>query len=196
MTKCAQPFCSHHHSDIDGICLTKGCICSPELFIPVDNGNPGYRNFAYHQKVLSTMHDVHQKVQWMLEAIPGTRNMADWEFIKTCWHYFIGFQFGDQWTQDWFDKIAIECQPETIRRARQKVCHPELETLRIFQEMLKELEKEGRDGSTAYWNLTEQMKKFWTNSKYVPTDWELLKKKQIKESAIFEYSIEELNSIC
>jgi len=197
LTKCAQPFCGHHHSEFDGKCLTIDyCECSPELFIPVDPKNPGYRNFAYHQQVLATMHDVHQRVQWLLEAVPGTRNMTDWEFMKTCWHYFVRFDFGDTWTQEVFDKIGKECQPETIRRTRQKVCHPELETLRTFQDLLKELAKEGRDGSSAYWKLTDQMKNFWMTSKYVPTDWELLRKKLIKESAIFEYSIEELNSIC
>jgi hypothetical protein len=164
--------------------------------MPADPANPGYINFAYHQKVLATMHDVHQKVQWLLEAVPGTRNMPDWEFETTYWHYAIGFQFGMEWNQTWFDKINKNAQPETIRRTRQKVCHEELQTLRIFQQMLQELEKEGRDGRQEYWKLTEQMKNFWMSAKYVPTDWDLLKKKLIKENAIFQWSIEELNTIC
>jgi hypothetical protein len=196
MAKCAQPFCGHYHSDIDGICISKGCTCTPELFIAVDPKNPGYQNFAYHQKILATMNDVAQKVQWLLEAIPGTRNMPDWEFESTYWHYALGFQFGHTWTREWFERINKDGQPETIRRAKQKVCHAELEILRTFQDLLKELQKESRDGRPEYHKLTEQMKNFWMNSKYVPTDWDLLRKKLIKENAIFQWSIEELNLIC
>lgn len=196
MTKCAQPFCGHYHSDIDGICLSNRCSCTPELFIAIDPSNPGYRNFAYHQKILVEMKNLEDKVTHMLTGVEGTRNMTNWEFVITCWRFFFGFHVGDSFSQDLFEKIAKHGEPENIRRCRQKVCHPELETLRIFQEMLKELTKEGRDGSQAYWDLTKQMKIFWMNSKYIPNDIALIKRKGIKESAIFEWSIEELNSIC
>lgn len=172
--------------------LKHECTCTPELFIPVDPNSKTFVGLAYRQKILANLTDISQKVEWLLKAVPQTRNMSDWQFIQTCWYYFIGFQFGEIWSMEWYEKIQNECQPETIRRARQKICHPELEILRAFQVQLKELEKKGLDGSPAYWNLTEEIKKFWQNSKYIPNDFELLKSKRIKESAIFEFSIEEL----
>lgn len=190
MTVCLS--CNHHHSDYDGICLNNTCTCTPELFIPVDPTNKTFISLAYRKKILSNMTDVAQKIEWLLKAEPHTRNMSDWQFIQTCWFYFIGFQFGQIWSMEWYEKIQNECQPETIRRARQKLCHPELEQLRIFQIELKELEKKNLDGTKAYWDLTEKIKVFWQNSKYIPNDIALLKQKKIKESAIFEFSIEEL----
>lgn len=192
-SKCLQPFCRHFHSSYDGVCLTVGCICTPEMYMP--EGDPAYKNFAYHQKILSGITDIHQRVTWMLESIQGARNTSDWEFIELCWHYFIGFQFGESWSHEWFTKIEKECPPDTITRARRKVCHNELEQLRMFNEDLKDMVKRGEDGSTRYWNLTEVIKKFWAESKYIPTDIMMLKKKQIKESAIFEYSISEIENI-
>lgn len=194
--KCAQTFCGHYHSDVDGVCMSKGCICSPELLIPVEPNNPTYQNFAYHQKVMAEMSDIAQKVAWAKKAIDGTRNMDDWDFLVTMWKYAANFHPGDPFTPEVHEKIRkLGLIPENIRRASQKVCHEELQTLRMFQDLLRELEKEQRDGRPEYHKLTQQMKDFWMNSKYVPTDWGLLRKKLIKENAIFQWSIEELNNI-
>lgn len=190
MTKCIS--CNHHHFDSDGVCTNKTCSCTPELFIPVDPSNKTFIGLVYRNQILANLKDISQRIEWLLKAVPETRNMGDWQFIQTCWYYFLGFQFGDTWTMEWYEKINKECQPETIRRARQKICHPELEQLRIFQKRLHELEKLGLDGSTQYWNLTEEIKKFWQTSKYIPNNFDLLRSKRIKESAIFEFSIEEL----
>src|SRR5574337_582212 len=192
-SKCLQPFCHHYHSSYDGVCMSKGCNCSPELYIA--EGDPSFKNFAYHQSILSKMSDLHQKVTWMLESVSGMRNTSDWEFIQACWYYFIGFSYGETWSQEWFKKIEIECPPDTITRIRRKVCHAELEQLRIFNDEVKAMVKRDEEGTKAYWELTEKIKKFWADSKYIPTDINMLKKKQIKESAVFEYSISEIENI-
>lgn len=193
MAKCFR--CNHSHSEYDKQCfeaIKSKCDCTPDLYLPKDNSNFEYVNLAYHQKALAQITDIHEKVEWLLEAVPGTRNQNNMEFIYTCWHFFTGFEFGNTWTKEAFEKIQKYAEPENIRRARQKVCHEELETLRMMQKDLRNLEKtEGKD-SQAYWSYTERIKEFWKNTKYIPNDIAMLKKKQIKESAIFEYSILEI----
>lgn len=197
MVKCIS--CNHLHSDKDGQCFealkNNSCSCTPESYFPVDRTSQTYLSFAYHEKILSQMQDIHQKVEWMLTSVSGTRNLNNFDFIVTCWHYFIGFQFGHTWNKEAFEKIQKYAEPESIRRARQKVCHAELEQLRLFQEELKAITKKEGEGSQAYWKLTDKIKEFWKQSKYIPNDIALLKKKQIKESAIFEYSIQEIEDI-
>ena len=198
MTKCIT--CNHLHSDTDGQCfeVLKGnsCFCTPESYVAEDPSNPTYMNLAFHQKMLGQFTDMAQKVEWMLKAVPETRNMTDIEFLQTCWKYMLGFDFGQVWDKEIFDRISNECQPETIRRTRQKVCHDELEQLRLFQEEMKELEKHGKSlGHKEYNDLTDRIKKFWLECKYIPNDLALLKKKRIKESAIFEFSITEIEDI-
>lgn len=200
MSKCGR--CLHNHSDVDGACIERlrpngaACDCTPELFIPFNPKEPGYRNFAYHQSVVQKMSDTEERVRYLIEAVTGARNCTNWEFITLCWHYFIGFTIGMQLDQVWFERIAKECEPETIRRCRQKVCHPELEQLKLFQEELKELEKQNKNHTSEYWQVQDQIKEFWKTAKYIPNDIALLKAKGIKESGIFEWSIEELLAIC
>jgi len=198
MSKCIT--CNHIHSDADGQCFEvlkgKSCFCTPESYVPENSRNPTYMNLAYHQKVLSQMKDMAQKVEWMLKAVPETRNMTDMEFLQICWKYMVGFDFGDTWDKEIFERVSKECQPETVRRARQKICHPELEQLRLFQEELKELEKHGRTiGHPDYNSVVDRIKQFWQECKYIPNDLLLLKKKRIKESALFEFSITEIEDI-
>lgn len=196
MAKCLS--CNHPHSEYDGQCFEalKGkCDCKPESYLPDHSSNPKYISEAYRFDVLSKIQDIHQKIEWILTSIPGTRNMNSFEFIVLCWHYFTKFRFGDMWTKEVFEKIQEEAEPETIRRARQKVCHEELEILRKFEEELKAISKKEGEGSQAYWKLTEQIKEFWKNTKYIPNDIKLLRKKKLKESAIFEYSIQEIDDI-
>lgn len=66
----------------------------------------------------------------------------------------------------------------------------------IFNREFEIMRKKAWNGRPEYWQLTERIKQFWNESKYIPNDFAMLKKKQIKESAIFEYSIQELNEIC
>lgn len=101
-----------------------------------------------------------------------------------------------QLDQIWSDKIAKECDPETIRRARQMVCHEELEQLKEFQIELAAMQKANKEHTPQYWNLEDKIKEFWKSAKYIPDDITLLKAKGIKESGIFVWSISELNSIC
>lgn len=198
MSKCIT--CGHFHAETDGECFeylrNRSCTCTPETYIPEDQKNPTFMNLAYHQKVLGQMKDMVQKIEWMLKAVPETRNMTDMEFLQTCWKYMINFDFGQVWDKEIFERISKEAQPETIRRSRQKVCNPELEQLRIFQEEIKELEKQGKSlGHKEYNDVMDRIKKFWQECKYIPNDLLLLKKKRIKESAIFEFSITEIDDI-
>lgn len=196
MSKCLS--CNHIHSDYDHECfeaMKQKCSCTPELYISDNKKDPRLMSESYRIKVLSQIQDMHQKIEWILTSIDGTRNMNNFEFIILCWHYLTGFQFGNTWNKETFDKIQECAEPETIRRARQKVCHEELETLRTFEEELKAIAKREGEGSQAYWKLTEQIKEFWKNTKYIPNDISLLKKKKLKESAIFEYSVQEIDDI-
>ena len=190
MTLCQS--CNHQHSQLDGQCfkaLQGQCSCTPQSLIINDF------DYEYRTKTLEHISEIHQKVTWVLEAIPGTRNLNDWEFIKTCWHYFIKFKFGDSWNIDVFKAIEENCQPETIRRARQKVCHLELEQLRIFEQEISNIVSTFGKQSNIYEEKIEQIKEFWKNTKYIPNDLTLLRKKKLKESAIFEYSILEIEDV-
>ena len=193
MDKCI--ICNHFHSNYDGKCFEsiKGnCECDAESYRSKDNATPGYSSIVYHTEILEKMKTLEEKIGHILTAIEGTRNMTNWEFIVTCWRYFFGFRLGDYFDQSLFEKIGKDAEPENIRRCRQKICHHELETLRNFQDLLQELKKEKREGRPEYHYLEKQLKQFWINSKYIPNDISLIKKKGIKESAILEWSIQEI----
>ena len=189
--------CTHAHSQVDGACIvalkTEGrdCICDKQSYVPTDPKKGHSIPDFYHFKILKEFQEVTQRVNYTITAIEGARDLPDWEFILLCWRYWLQFNVGDYFSEETTSKIKKEAQPETIRRTRQKICQPELDRLREFQEILTHTKPFSDD----YWKITEEIKEFWKNSKYIPRDLEFLRAKGIKESAIFEYSIMELNDI-
>lgn len=195
MSNCLR--CTHMHSNVDGVCFVnlktngRDCDCDSQSYVP-ENHRPGeFLPEQYHFEVLQKMTDITQRVKYLIEAIEGVRNMTNWQFVVAAWRYFIGFKIGMSLNEYWFDRIRLEADPETLRRTRQKVCEPELEMLREFQERLQNV----KEFSNEYWNITKEIKEFWKNAKYVPDSFDLLRAKRIKQDAIFEYSIMELNLI-
>ena len=145
MGKCLK--CNHPHSEYDNQCFEalKGkCSCTPESYISNNSSDPRLMSESYRIQVLSKIQDMHQKIEWILKSIEGARNMNNFEFIALCWHYMIPFQFGEIFSKEVFERIQNDAEPETIRRARQKVCHEELEILRAFEtELIEIIKKDG-----------------------------------------------------
>lgn len=193
MSECLR--CKHMHSNVDGVCFEnlktngRGCICDSQSYVPKEHKSGQFIPEQYHIEVLQKMQDISLKVKYLLESINGSRNLPNWAYILRCWHYFLGFKIGMSLNEYWVERINAEADPETLRRTRQKVCQPELDQLREFQKRLQAV----REHSQEYWNITNELKEFWKNAKYIPDNFELLRAKRIKESAIFEYAIMELN---
>ena len=198
MTLCAR--CGHQHWNSDGNCTVndktngRDCLCDKDTLIPKDTKKGDFLPESYYFETLSTFKTYEERVKNTILVFQdrNVRDLPDWEFIALCWHYWINFKIGDVFTHAIKARIKKEAQPETIRRTRQRLVHPELETLKLFQEQLNNT----REFSPTYWELTEQIKQFWIKSQFIPRDIEFLKAKGIKQSAIFEWSITELNSIC
>lgn len=188
--------CEHTHSPIGGKCFVnlksdgRDCQCDQESFVP-QKPDQAYKSEQYHFQVLNQMQDMTKRVTYTILSIEGARDLPDWKFENLCWRYWLGFKTGMIYTDEISEKIWYEAQPDTISRCRRKVCEGELNVLREFQERLQNT----KEFSPEYWQITEELKVFWKNSKFVPRDKEYLKAKGIKESTIFEWSIMELNDI-
>lgn len=184
--------CTHIHSPRDGMCLEnlksngQNCQCDQDSFVP-QKPDLAHKSERYYFQIFQDIKGYTDKVEKTIVTIPGARNMPDWKFEQCCWRYWLGIVLSPEQAK----KIEEEGQPETIRRTRQKICEAELAILHDFQQRLENV----KEFSPEYWQITKELQKFWTESKYVPTDIEFLKAKGIKESVIFEYSISELNDI-
>lgn len=143
-TACANPSCNHqpdnHIKSEDGIVICNGDIsCKCEGFIP-----HVLRNFALEVEMQKEkLVKLSERVKYILEKIPPTRNASDKNFAKIYWEIWHGFKIRKLVPQK-LDTETWKRLPESdrINRAKRKVkqYNPELETydvtMRKHQEAL------------------------------------------------------------
>ncbi len=175
--KCSK--CGEEMYEVDGILMCKGKYCTHYKTIVEQTPT---ESLVYHREVMFRMKQSGQRIEYLHLTKPKTRNYDDWDFLNFYWEYLLGFTRGMEYTDFWKNQIRKFALPETIRRARQLVCEPELKIIRGF---LKQIETVQRH-SPEYFLIKNEIQKFLKTTKYIPTDVDLIKKKLEKQSAIFE----------
>lgn len=182
MTECVN--CTHQHAaSKPHVCTLLNCPCDETTFVPLVPIDTE-KSFEYYQNRIMNLKDIEERIRYMLEFIPGMRNTDDWQFVTQYWHYYLGFCTGMLFTTELYNKMHMEAQPDSITRMRRKICEPDRTAILILQDELKNGELTNKDGQ--YWNLHSEIDRLLKESKYLPTDKELLRSKGIKEEATKE----------
>ena len=116
--KCGK--CGHFHEVVEDTplaCTLTGCGCI--------DFTPYMPDFIQIQQVIQNFKTWIDRVKYLLLTIPETRDEDELAFLFTCWHYFLGMTTGVMFTGEMYYRLKTEARPETIRRAKQKVCHEE-----------------------------------------------------------------------
>lgn len=177
--------CNHQHAEtFPELCTLFDCKCDENDFEPETTTNISSQSFEYYVSRIARLTDVEDKIRYMLEVIPGMRNTDDWQFVNQYWHYHLGFCVGMPYTNEVYNKIHTEAQPDSITRMRRKICQPDHQAIVVLQDEMKDDEITEKDGR--YWEIKREIKRIIDESKYLPTDVELLRAKGIKEDATKE----------
>lgn len=190
--KCTN--CNHYHASTKPhVCTLLNCDkhCDEFSFVPEKSTeSENTKSFEYYQSVIQKLTDMEERIRYMLECIPGMRNTDDWELENQYWHYYINYCTGMVYTVEIFNIIHNEAQPDSITRMRRKICQPDHQAIVKLQ---KEIEGNWENGippltpnDGRYWEIQREIKNIIKESKYLPTDMELLKSKGIKEVAVKE----------
>ena len=182
-TKCGN--CGHHHArTYPHVCTLLNCTCEDDEFVPFTKSTRHAKSFSYYSDVIRKMKDTETRIRFMLEEVPGMRNTDDWQFLNYYWNYYLGFKVGATYTMERRVQIGAEALPETVRRMKQKVCESELGPL---LECNREItEKELTKNDPRFWEIQSEIVKIIKESRYIPTDTDLLRAKGIKHDAIVE----------
>lgn len=175
--KCSK--CGQEMYEIDGILMCGSRFCTNYEIVKQESPSD---KITYHREVMLRMKKTFDRVKYLLETKPKSRDYNDWEFLNFYWEYFLGFTKGMEYTFFWINQIQKFALPETVRRSHQMVCEPELNTIKEF---LKQIEDEAYFSPNCYL-VKHKIQQFLRITKYIPTDFELIKKKLEKQSAIFE----------
>ena len=172
--------------EIDGIMMCGSRFCTNYTIIKRDAPSD---QIVYHREVMLRMKKTSGRILYLLETKPKCRNYDDWDFLNFYWEYLLGFTKGMEWTDFWKTQIKKFALPETVRRSHQMVCEPELKVVKAMLEDMKERKvvKNSPDFFVYQYNIV----KFLKTTKYLPTDYELVKSKLEKQAAIFESVIME-----
>ena len=163
--------------EVDGILMCGSRFCTNYEIVKQESPSD---TITYHREVMLRMKKTPDRVKYLLETKPPSRNYTDWKFLNFYWEYFLGFTRGMEYTFFWINQIEKFALPETVRRSHQMVCEPEL--LMIKKLLLENLKYHSPQFFSARYNITNYLK----TTKYIPTNLELIKKKLEKQSAIFE----------
>ena len=169
--------------EVDGIMMCGSRFCTNYTTIKQDAPN---EEIIYHREVMLRMKKTKDRVKYLLETKPKTRNYDDWDFLNFYWEYLLGFTRGMEWTDFWKMQIRKFAIPETVRRSHQQICEPELAEFKAMLQNYDENRTTMLDDS-----YKEAVTAILKKCTYLPTDLELLKSKLGKESAILEHVIME-----
>ena len=183
--------CDHYHAPTEPfVCTLLQCDCDEKSFVPKDENIGELKSFAYYQNVIQRLEEIEERIRYMLEVIPGMRNTDDWEFVNQYWHYYLNFCTGMVFSGEIFNTIHNEAQPDSLTRMRRKICQPDHQAI---VELQKEIAGDPENGippltknDGRFWEIQSLIKTVIKESKYLPTDFELLKNKGIKEVAVKE----------
>lgn len=105
--------CGHFHkSDNDTkVCTLIDCMCDIQKFQPEIET----KSIDYYTNVMQSFDNVADKVKYLLQEIPGFKDLTNKQFVFAYWHYNNGYTPPN---------VSIYSQlsdPETIRRCKQKV---------------------------------------------------------------------------
>lgn len=185
--KCGN--CDHYHAGSDpNLCTLLHCDCDEKSFRPLCDKINGVETFQYYQSVIQKLEDMRERIRYMLLNIPDMRNTDDWEFENQYWHYYLNFCTGMTFSVEIFHAIHTEAQPDLISRMRRKICEPERQAIVILQQEIIVDKLTNKDGR--YWEIQSEIKRIIREAKFLPTDYELLKAKGIKEFAVKEALLE------
>ena len=101
--------CSHENHDWEtGVCVSPGCWC-----MKYDEAIGDNSILPKHQKYLEQYEQTEDKVRYILENIPETRNMKNKDFVFFYWHMVHRLNIVNN------EVIKQLTDPESIRRCRQ-----------------------------------------------------------------------------
>lgn len=180
--KCEK--CGEKMFEVDGIMMCGSRFCTNYQEIKDDTPT---ESIIYHREVMLKMKKHKDRIIYLLETKPKTRNYDDWEFLQFYWLYLLGFTKGMEWTKFWDDQIRKFAMPDTISRAKRMICEIELIELK---EMLKPLAGV-EEGTPDWWMGQHKIAEFLKLTTYIPTNLDLIKAKLEKQSAIFELVVME-----
>lgn len=170
--------------EVDGIMMCGSKFCTHYEIIKEQAPS---ENIIYHREVMLRMKKTADRVKYLLETRKNARNLDDFDFLCMYWEYLLGFTIGMEWTSFWKMQVKKFALPETVRRCHQMICEPELI---VIKELLKN-NSEVSYGTSDYFLLRHQINQHLQLTKFIPTDFELIKKKLEKQSAIFEHVVME-----
>ena len=171
--------CGEKMYEVDEIMMCGSRFCTNYKIVKSEAPS---ESIIYHREVMLRMKKTSDRVKYLLETKPHSRNFPDWIFLNFYWEYFLGYTKGMEYSDFWKNQIGKFALPETVRRSHQLVCESELNTIK---EYLKQVEDEAYFSPNCHL-VQHKIQQFLRITKYIPTDLDLIKKKLEKQSAIFE----------
>lgn len=177
--KCSK--CGEEMHEIDEIMMCGSKYCTNYTIIKRDAPSD---QIIYHREVMLRMKKTTKRIIYLLETKPKCRNYDDWDFLNFYWEYLLGFTRGMEWTDFWKMQIRKFAIPENVRRAHQKVCEEELGYIAAILKDMQETKI--TKGTPAFYFNQHTIISYLKTTKYLPTDFKLLKFKLEKQAAMFE----------
>jgi hypothetical protein len=104
--------CKHEHFYDE---MLKAWICA-KITCYCRNFIESEHSFENHQKYIKSMDEIKDKVYYMLDKMPTTRNLPDKAFIFAYWHLNNDFSVGMQLDGKTYYYLAPPCSIERARR--------------------------------------------------------------------------------
>ncbi len=146
---------------------------------------------TYFDQRVATLNSIKSKAEHLLSLDLKYRNTTNAQFTEM----YLDYYHTDLLSQNTRESLMkILTLHESISRAKRLLCHPELEQLKPYLQQYNKIVKYSSNNSNAlpdiYHHVLTMIMNITKNSKYLPTDYNLLKMKKISQDATKTWSLQ------